>query len=459
MPSPFQGIETASRALRAFQRSLDTTGNNIANVNTAGYSRQVVELAPTDPGHEYARKLLTIGSGVNISEINRIRDNQLEHRRHASFSEQGKSEASLGNLEKVQSTFLDVQGKGITTALDTFFNAWSALGSDPTSASAKLEVQNAGRDLAKKISGAYQELAGINNSQDVQIKSTMNDIQRLSNDIGELNTEIKKQLAQGGEPNDLFDKRDTVIAELSQLVNISTHPANDGTISVFSGNLTLVDQVGARDFPTTYDARTNTVTNSVASWNISGGKLKGLFDNSNTFGAYLSDLDNLANTLRTETNSIHMSGFTGTGATGQRFFNDSVPQTGAVNFALDANVEASVNNIAIGATTATGDGSIGLGISALRDTKMAALGNKTPKSYFSDLLTTVGRAVTVAKSNVETAYALTEQVEAQIQDVSGVNLDDEMSEMLKYQRSYQAAAKVLNVMDQTIGDLIEMLRR
>lgn len=459
MPSPFQGIETASRALRAFQRSLDTTGNNIANVNTAGYSRQVVELAPTDPGHEYARKLLTIGSGVNISEINRIRDNQLEHRRHASFSEQGKSEASLGNLEKVQSTFLDVQGKGITTALDTFFNAWSALGSDPTSASAKLEVQNAGRDLAKKISGAYQELAGINNSQDVQIKSTMNDIQRLSNDIGELNTEIKKQLAQGGEPNDLFDKRDTVIAELSQLVNISTHPANDGTISVFSGNLTLVDQVGARDFPTTYDAGTNTVTNSVASWNISGGKLKGLFDNSNTFGAYLSDLDNLANTLRTETNSIHMSGFTGTGATGQRFFNDSVPQTGAVNFALDANVEASVNNIAIGATTATGDGSIGLGISALRDTKMAALGNKTPKSYFSDLLTTVGRAVTVAKSNVETAYALTEQVEAQIQDVSGVNLDDEMSEMLKYQRSYQAAAKVLNVMDQTIGDLIEMLRR
>ncbi|HLO99879.1 MAG TPA: flagellar hook-associated protein FlgK [Fimbriimonas sp.] len=459
MPSPFQGIETASRALRAFQRSLDTTSNNIANVNTAGYTRQVVELTPTDPGHEYARKLLTIGSGVNVSEINRIRDNQLEHRRHTAFSEQGRSEASLGNLEKVQSTFLDVQGKGISTALDTFFNAWSAMGSDPTSASAKLEVQNAGRDLSKKISNAYQELSGISTSQDEQIQATLVDIQRLSEDIGQLNSEIKKQLAQGGEPNDLFDARDTVIAELSQLINVSTHAASDGTISVFSGNLTLVDQVGARDFPTTYDAATSTVTNSISTWNVSGGKLKGLFDNANTFDTYLTQLDSLANTLRDEVNSIHMSGYTSTGATGQRFFNDSVPQTGAANFALDANIEASVDNIALGATNAAGDGSIGLGISALRDTKLTNLGNKTFKNYFSDVLTGVGRAVTVAKTNLETAYALTEQVEAQIQDVSGVNLDDEMAEMLKYQRSYQAAAKVLNVMDQTIGDLIDMLRR
>ena len=112
MPSPFQGIETASRALRAFQRSLDTTGHNIANVNTQGYSRQVVGLVATPPTTEWAHGIVSLGTGVSVSGISRIRDAMMESRRQDAYSEQGKSEGSLSNLEKVQSTFLDVQGKG-----------------------------------------------------------------------------------------------------------------------------------------------------------------------------------------------------------------------------------------------------------------------------------------------------------------------------------------------------------
>lgn len=458
MPSPFQGIETASRALRAFQRNLDTTGHNIANVNTRGYSRQVVGLSATTPNVEWSRGQISIGSGVTVSTISRIRDGMLESRRQDAYSEQGRSEGSLSNLEKVQSTFLDAQGKGISSALSTFYNSWSALGSNPTSAASQLQVQSAGRDLAQKISGTYAHLKSQDASQTDQINQTLSDIQSIANQIGEINDEIKKQTVEGGSPNDLFDQRDQLISDLSKLVNVDTHIASDGTTSVFVGSFTLVDQVGATQFPTTVNAASSTISNAIGTWSVTSGKLKGLFDNSNQVAGYKTQLDDLANTLRTQVNSIHMAGFTSTGATGIQFFNDSSPQTGAADFALSAAVNASATNIVIGNTTAAGDGSAALAISGLRDIKFASLGTRTSETFFADLASTVGRDVKVARNEVDTANALSEQLEAQVQDVAGVSLDDEMANMLRFQRSYQAAAKVLNTMDSLMGDLINMLR-
>ncbi|MEI8282266.1 MAG: flagellar basal body rod C-terminal domain-containing protein, partial [Armatimonadota bacterium] len=112
----------------------------------------------------------------------------------------------------------------------------------------------------------------------------------------------------------------------------------------------------------------------------------------------------------------------------------------------------------IGNTSAAGDGSAALAISAQRDIKVVSLGNRTSGTYFSDLVSTVGRDVSSAKNMVDTANAMSEQLDAQVQDVAGVSLDEEMSNMLKFQRSYQAAAKVLNTMDSVMGDLINILR-
>lgn len=459
MPSPFQGIETASRALHAFQRSLDTTGHNIANVNTVGYSRQTVGLEATLANNEYGNRLVSIGSGVNVTQVNRIRDAMIEARRQDAYSSQGRAEGNLGNLEKVQSIFLDVQGKGISTALDTFFNSWSALGSSPGNAANLLQVQSAGRDLAGKISSTYSQLKAQSDSQTTQVTQTISQIQSLADKIEKLNKQIRQEVAQGGSPNDLFDQRDDTIADLSKLVNINTSLGPDGTTSVFVGSFTLVDQVGSRQFPTTFNTGGSTVTDAVGTWDITGGKLKGLFDSANQTTGYMSQLDDLANSLRTQVNSIHSAAYSAAGTTGNLFFNDAVPQTGAANFALDAGVDANPSNIAIGNTSASGDSSAALALSALRNTSVAALGNRSLSTYFNDLVSTVGRDVSVAKNNVSTANALSEQIDAQIQDVSGVNLDDEMSNMLKFQRSYQAAAKVLNMMDQMMGDLIGMLNR
>lgn len=459
MPGSFQGIETSSRALRAFQRQIDTTGHNIANVNTPGYSRQTVDLASTDPNRMTLGRVFSVGSGVTIGSINRIKDQLIEARRQTVYGDQGRFESNLNHLEKVQRTFLDAEGKGITTSLDFFYNSWSALGSNPSSSAARQQAQMAGQDLTRNIRGAYQTLEAQIAGQNLQIGQTIQDIQALANKIGELNSNIRKDVAAGGSPNDLMDQRDETIAELSKLVNVKTHSAPDGTLSVFVGSLTLVDQVGARPFPTDFNAEDLTVSKDGMTWPISSGKLRGLMENVNQLTGTLGDLDQFANELRSQVNLMHQSGIAADGSTGNRFFNDSATAPGAKFIDLDAAVLASASKISAGTTGASGDGSLALSLSGLRDAKFSALGNQTIGGFFGDLITSIGSQVASAKNKVSTAYSMSEQVEQQMQEVSGVNIDDEMANMLRFQRSYQAAAKVLNIMDQTVGELIDMLRR
>jgi flagellar hook-associated protein 1 len=462
MPGAFQGIETASRALRAFQTSLDTTGHNIANINTKGYSRQVADLANTQPLGAFAISgLINVGTGVAVTQINRIRDQFLEARRQAAFGEQGRHEGNLGTLEKVQAIFLDPQAKGISNSLDRFFNSWSALGSDPSNAGLRQEVQSSGRDLSQKVRGTYNNLTTAIANQDSLISRTITDVQSWSDKIASLNQEIRQNIAQGGIPNDLMDNRDEAIAELSKLIDVHTYAAPDGSLSVFMGNLTLVDQVGARQFPTVADPVTSTVSDGTLTWTVGGGKLKGLFDSRNSTDAYVTQLDTLADTIKNQVNSLHASGITATGATGQNFFyNDPLGvNVGANFFLLDPLVDANVSNIAVGATTAKGDGSIALGISQMRDANLGALGGITVSEFYNNITTNIGTTAKSAKNNVDTAYALSEQVENQVQEIAGVSLDDEMASMMKFQKSYQAAARVFSVMDEVTGDLIDMLRR
>lgn len=462
MPSPFQGIETSRRALNAFQRSLDTTGHNIANVNTKGFSRQRADLAVTSPDTYIAGRNINLGTGVNLVQISRARDSFLESRRQSISGDQGRSEANLSMLERVQSSFLDVSGKGISSSLDAFYNSWSSLANDPSSQTNRQQVLAAGRDLSTKVRGAYADLKSTLDSQSKAVTDTIGQIQGYADQIAKLNDQIRANMAGGGMPNDLMDQRDQAVADLAKLVNIDTHVGNDNSMSVFVGSMPLVDQVGARQFPTNFNSATSTVNDGGSiNWPITGGVLKGQFDGLADVTGYMTQLDNLANTIRSQVNNLHLSGVTNSGAAGGYFFSDNAttPILGAANLYMDSTLDANASLLVTGTTSAAGDGSIAMAMSKLRDQNVAGLGNQTTRGYFSTLLAGVGRDITLAQNERDTAYALGEQVDSQIQDVSGVNLDDELANLQQFQRSYQASAKVLSVMDETIGDLINMLKR
>jgi flagellar hook-associated protein 1 FlgK len=257
---------------------------------------------------------------------------------------------------------------------------------------AKQQVQFAGSDLAKKVRNSFENLDSQANSQEKLIERTLTDIQALADKVAELNINIKKDMAAGGSPNDMMDKRDEALSELSKLINIHTSQAPDGTLSVFMGSFALVDQVGSRPFPTTYDAATSTVSKDGLTWPITGGKLKGLFENVTQLNSFKGTMDTFANQLRNLVNTIHEGGISN-GATGRNFFNDSSPQTGARDFDLDPGILTNASLIATGTTSAKGDGSIALALSDLRNSTQAGLGNQTIGNFFSSFLISSTSAV------------------------------------------------------------------
>lgn len=461
MPSPFHSINLTSNALRAFQRALDVTGHNIANVNTPGYTRQTVDFAATEPTLFYQGGAFALGNGVTLSSINRVQDAFLFQRSLAAGGDTGKYTGMADGLEKIQSLFLEPGGSGIADAMDKFFNAWSALSSDPSEPTARMQVQQAGATLASRVRNAYLALDAQRQDNANGITDTLKQVQSLSQKVADLNSQIRQKQAEGAEPNDLMDLRDAAIKELGGLVNIHTYAQPDGGVNVYMGNLTLVDSVGAVPTPMTFNTATNTISDGTGTYTVNGGKLRALFETAEQIKSYQGNLDNLANTLRTSVNSIHTTGINPLGNTNVKFFNDvtpPTPQSGAIDFDLDPAIAANPQAIVTSVTGTAGDGGLALSISQLRDQSNATLGNNTFARYFSNMVSDIGTRKSYWDSQVSTQAAMNAQIDKQVQAVSGVSLDDEMANMLKFQRSYQAAAKALSIFDQVTEDLINLIR-
>lgn len=460
MPGAFNGIDLAGRALRSFQRALDTTGHNIANLDTPGYSRQTVDLQATEPTTFFAQGRQMLGSGVGISSVNRIRATFLDTQMRTAQSVKGGYDALKTELGSIEAAFAETGPNSISGSLDKFFNAWSGLASNPSEPASRKQVQIAGQDLADKVRGAYLGLSGNKAQLDAQVKLAIDDVNRLAENISQLNTEIRKQTAMGGPANDLMDQRDLALQNLSNLINIKTETFSDGTIAVFATQFTLVDSAGYRPYPKTYDAASFTTTDGTNVYNVRGGKLYGLFQSINAVNAQQSNLDGFANTLRTQVNLLH-DVLPNPDVT-QRFFNDSpigLPQTGAIDFDLADPIKQDPSNILTGATTNAGDNSIALALSQLRDKTVASLGGRTFAAFHSGNMTGLAQRVQQVEGQAETQDAIVAQIDSQRQSISGVSVDDEMANMLRFQRSYQAAAKVLTIFDEVTQDLLAMLKR
>lgn len=459
MPGAFHGINMASNALRAFQRALDVTGHNISNVDTPGYTRQTVEFRDNDPTKFWMGGVHALGNGVTIGSVNRIRDSFLEQRKLQTTGDTGKYLQMADSMRNVESLFLEPGGSGIADAMDKFYNAWSALSSNPNEPTARMQVQQAGATLANRVRTTYGALNDQLNYTNQAITETLNQVQSLSQQVGELNAQIRQRQAEGMEPNDLMDMRDQAVRQLGELVDIHTYEQPDGSVNVFMNQLTLVDSAGAVPTPMTVDAVQNTISDSNGTYDVRSGKLRALFESAQQIRTYQGNLDSLANEMRTQINSIHSTGVNPLGNTGVNFFNDSIPQSGAIDFNLDPAVAADPQAIVSSVAGTAGDGGLALSISRLRDQASAALGGVTMGRYFDNVVTDVGRKTEYYNAQVKTQLAMNDQIDTQIQSVSGVSLDDEMANMLRYQRSYQAAARALTIFDQMTEDLINMVRR
>lgn len=455
MPSSFGGINTLSQALRAFQRGLDVTGHNISNANTVGYSRQLVNYS-ANPADLYfsPNGAFQVGTGVSVQDVARVRDFLTDRSMWNSNGEMGRFHALATSLSALEGAFPEPGDAGVSAALSKFFDAWSGLASNPSDSAAQLAVQQAGLTLTARVRQTYANISQQATGFGTQLTSAFDRVDQLSAKIADLNDEIVAKIAMGATPNDLLDQRDLAVEELSGLMDVQVHVYDDGSMAVYSGQISLVNGTASFAVPRDFDASAGTLGDYPAG----GGEIGGLLQSIASASSYLSSLDSLANELKTSINGLHSTGVGAGGLTGILFFDDADPQTGAADFGLSAAVKADASVIMSGTSGASGDGSLALALSRMREAAIGGLAGKSFKDFYGDLVATVGSDTAYYADQVDTQAAVMASIENRRQAISGVNLDDEMTNMLRFQRSYQAAAKALQVLDTVTEDLIGLIR-
>ena len=445
--STFFGIETALRGLLAQQRALDVTSHNVANANTDGYTRQQALMTATDAlqvtDGSRMSTLASIGSGVDIASYQRIRDQFLDMQFRAQNMVLGDKQATSNALDQIETALSEPGDTGISAQLAKFWSAWSDVANSPESPAARQALVDQGTTLAESIQQLYGQLsaaAGQANAEYNSILASPNgDVAQAANEIATLNDAIKKAVAAGDHPNDLLDRRDQLLDKLSQLGQVSVTDLGNGSINVSFGDAAS---------PLVADDTVNwpqTINNAGPPPTSAGGKLgalHNLFNPSGTIASLQSDLNGVAKDLADKVNAIHNTG----GATGVDFFTYT---SGSEASTLAINVTAST--VVTSTSGAPGDNTLALAIARLR-------GGTTDQLY-STFVTRIGSMAKDAQRQEASAQALVDSVDGRRQSTSGVSMDEEMTNMIRFQRAFQASSRAMNTMDDLLDTLINRTGR
>jgi flagellar hook-associated protein 1 len=431
--SSFNGLQTTLRGLLAQQRSLDVTAHNIANAQTPGYTRQEAVLTTAYPLTIPAGALAggagaQLGQGVDVLAYRRMRDSFLDLQFRAQNMSLGEKATMAEGLSRVEEQLGEPSDDAISGLLSQFWDGWEALASNPSDAAAKAAVVTRGQTLAGALNDLDARLSALATEAASRYTSlttsTGNEVQGYANQLVALNKAIKEQTAVGRQPNDLLDQRDLVLDKLSELGQVSTSDTDgDGSLDVsFGGTGTPL-----------VDGTTGTVT-----WpqvlTAPGGTLGALQTLQTTIAGYRTALDGVASTLATGVNAIH-----GTPA----FFTGTTAATIAVGVTVST-VKSSNSGLA-------GDNDIARAIGALRNGAIDA-------GYATFVHTLAADASEANRANT-TQTSIVTMLDERRAAVSGVSLDEEMTNMIRFQRGYQASSRAMSTMDEMLDTLINRTGR
>jgi flagellar hook-associated protein 1 FlgK len=437
----FTGLNTALSGVRAQQAALDVVAHNIANVETPGYSRQeaVFSASPTlrIDGTKQDGSAAQLGTGVDVQSYRRLRDDFLDLQFRAQNMASGQSDVSAKRLGVVQADLATGTPSDLGTLLDKFWSSWDTLAANPASTDAKAAVVGTAQTLAQRFATLDADIAAAGTQATTAISDLLSDdgpIKPIATELAGLNQQINMAKAAGVSPNDLLDRRDLLLDKLSAYgqVSVTADPAlgPDGS-PAYPGMI----QVSFGGAATPLVSQTTATMPTVATLSATpGGQLGGLQDLAAKVGGYRTTLAAMAQSLIGSVNSASSTPiFSGTGAN-------------------DIAVVATSATVSAGAAGgAASDNSVALAIRALR-------GGAVDTAY-SGLVRQIGSDVRAATSANTTANSVLGSITAQRQSVSGVSMDEEMANMIRFQRGYQAAARALTTMDDMLNTLINSTGR
>ena len=436
--SSFYGLQTSLRGLLAQQRALDTTGHNIANASTAGYSRQeaVMAAAPAlviPQGAVQGGAGAHIGAGVDVLAYRRVRDTFLDLQYRAQATRLGEEAGRAQGLDRAELSLAEPSDDGINKQLSEFWSAWADLANAADDPAARTSLLEKAGSLANAFGIVDSQLALVGEQaaeEYATLTAAGGEIDQIGQEIAALNDTIKRFVTAGDTPNDLMDQRDQLLDKLAAYGTTSVLRNPDGSVDVTFGGAAapMIDAAGHHAEPLGASP---------------GGRLGALKDLSTVPGglidSYRAELGAVAETLASAVNAIH-PGFFG------------------VSHAPPASYGAAT--LTVVATDATLLAGTSPGASANeRARAISELSGKGPDDAYNAFISRVGSEVREAGRNEANAQALTDAVQDRRESVAGVSLDEEMGNLVRFQRAYQASSRAMSTMDEMLDVLINRTGR
>lgn len=466
----FMGLHIGINALKSQQRALDVIGHNIANANTKGYSRQRAELTTTLPytlpGMYNKAQAGQVGTGVKVKEIVRSRDLFMDTRFRQENSLVGEWQNRFDSLNEIQLIFNEPSENGLRYALNQFWGSLQNLHNDPTNGAFRSTVRQSATSLADVFKSVRGQLKDYRNLIDSRLQSKVNDINSISHRIADLNDQISKIVGKGDNPNDLLDRRDLLLDELSAYASIDVRfdELQRANVSIYGFQLVTRDR--ASEMKAVEDSSLDGFT--TIKWvdtdqpvNFDSGEIKAILDaRDETVLDYIDHLDRMANTVITEYNRIHETGYGLDGvSTGYKLFSGKDASDISVHEDILDEVNG-LNRIAAAAIpNADSNGEKALEMSQLKDALLMNSGTTSMNDYWAGVVSQLGVDAQRAEQMTDNQTILTEQLESYRQSVSGVSLDEEMANLIKYQHAYNAAAKFITTESELLDTLVNGILR
>lgn len=491
--SSFSSLNLGARAIFAAQRGLDITGQNISNTATPGYSRQRVDQVavggPTVPA--IWAKYDQTGGGVKVTGISRIRDEFLEARARTAHSALGQIDEQQKVYANVEKVFNEPSSTGLKAQLADFWNAWSKISNDPRAEAPRNVVVERGKVVANRLNDMSSQLQTQWADGRSELGANITDVNTAVETIAKLNRAIRNNVINGLPANELADQRDLLVEKVTSLTGGTAVRAADGVVNVELGGKMLVDGPfhatlavssttatykdfvvpGPKDpiaivWATKLDGTDEDIPLPIALDSATAANpkstLNGQLESLNTtLPSYLDSLDSIATQLGDMVNTQQVGNYTTAGVyatddTTLPLFSNHTGTLAAASITFSGGpADLAISH---GNPIATAPDVPALDGNNAKDMSIHLTDATGPDASFRTMITTLG----VAAGSVNAQQAVAKNVASTADDaresVSGVSLNEEMTNLMQYQHSFEAAAKFINAIDSTIETLINMTR-
>lgn len=465
-------MNIAQRSMMNSQTGLQTVSHNIANKNTEGYSRQRLEIqstAPTSMGR------VQIGTGAKTQAVTRTNNPHLEKQIQFEQMKLGFGEGKMAYLNRAENIFNEQVNKGLNHFMGEFFNAFRELSNYPESLPIRTQVKETAWNLTQDFKRINDQLKKIQDEVDNEISGELSEINRLAQEIADLNEKVESVEITGAHANDHRDKRDQVLKDLGEKINIKYTEVENGKVNVTAGNtIVLVSGYSSGELTSAGTPETATkresnsdiffqpnpnATQYKVTTQISGGKLGGMLEvRDKIINDILGKVDKLAFTFAESINEVHQMGFDQKSRPGVSFFKLGPEKDFASSIEINDLILKDVSFISAGLVpNAPADNRVANVISSLQY-KPLLNGEDTLDDFYNGLVGELSVITKKSKSLFEHQAESLSQLKNIRESISGVSIDEETVKMIEYQKAFDASAKLIKTADEMLDTVINLKR-